>query len=62
MITVMVMVKDGVRNETFGLELPDLGPEELAMVEDVAQELVARVQRLANIRAAKARRAEGGAG
>lgn len=58
----MVMVKDGVRNETFGLELPDLGPEELAMVEDVAQELVARVQRLANIRAAKARRAEGGAG
>lgn len=58
MITVMFMVKDGVRNETFGLELTELGPEELALVEDLAHELVARVQRLATIRAAKARRAD----
>lgn len=61
MISVVLMVKDGVRSETFGLELNDLGPEELAMVEDLSQELVARVQRLASLRAAKARRAEGGA-
>lgn len=61
MINVVVMVKDGVRSETFGLELPDLGVEELALVEDLAHELVERVQRLAKIRAAKARRTDGDA-
>lgn len=60
MISVMVMVKDGIRSETFGLEFNDLGPEELSQVEDIAQELVSRVNRIATIRAAKARRAEEG--
>lgn len=59
MVNVIVMVKDGVRSETFGLELPDLGPEELAMVEELSHELIERVQRIAKIRAAKARRVDG---
>lgn len=60
MIKVIVMVQDGIRSETFGLDLAELGPEELAMVEDLALELRARVDRLAKIRAAKARKSSEG--
>lgn len=60
MISVVVMLKGGVRSETVGLELPELGPDELAQVDDLFHEIRARIDRVAQIRAAKAKKAGGG--
>ncbi len=59
MIQVVVMVKEGGRSETFGLEVDSLGPEEMAAMEDLSHELTQRIQAIASRRAHKAHQTGG---
>ncbi len=60
MIKVHILIEDGKHTETMAEELGDLGPEDMARIDEMTHELVARLSRIAVRLAARARRAEGG--
>lgn len=58
MIQVTIAIKDGVHTRGDVLELEELGPEELARVDELIHELRDHLDRIARVRAAKARARE----